>query len=175
MLPLCNSGLGSGSVALNLPLGLASISLKVELTILFFISSKNFIDITKWSKSINDSGTTIILTTHYLEEAENLCRNVAIIDEGIIIQDTSMNKLLRQLKQETIILTLEDSISVMPKIGSFECSKIDSQNIEVVIDSEHKINELFGILNKQNINISSMRNKANRLEELFLKVVENKK
>jgi len=86
-----------------------------------------------------------------------------------------MNKLLRQLKQETIILTLEDSISVMPKIGSFECSKIDSQNIEVVIDSEHKINELFDILNKQNISISSMRNKANRLEELFLKVVENKK
>ena len=126
-------------------------------------------------KIINDSGTTIILTTHYLEEAENLCRNVAIIDEGIIIQDTSMNKLLRQLKQETIILTLEDSISVMPKIGSFQCSKIDSQNIEVVIDSEHKINELFDILNKQNINISSMRNKTNRLEELFLKVVENKK
>ena len=86
-----------------------------------------------------------------------------------------MNKLLRQLKQETIILTLEDSISVMPKIGSFQCSKIDSQNIEVVIDSEHKINELFDILNKQNINISSMRNKTNRLEELFLKVVENKK
>ena len=129
----------------------------------------------KFLKSINDSGTTIILTTHYLEEAENLCRNVAIIDEGIIIQDTSMNKLLRQLKQETIILTLEDSISVMPKIGSFQCSKIDSQNIEVVIDSEHKINELFDILNKQNINISSMRNKTNRLEELFLKVVENKK
>ena len=86
-----------------------------------------------------------------------------------------MNKLLRQLKQETIILTLEDSISAMPKIGSFQCSKIDSQNIEVVIDSEHKINELFDILNKQNINISSMRNKTNRLEELFLKVVENKK
>ena len=129
----------------------------------------------KFLKSINDSGTTIILTTHYLEEAENLCRNVAIIDEGIIIQDTSMNKLLRQLKQETIILTLEDNISVMPKIGSFQCSKIDSQNIEVVVDSEHKINELFDILNKQNINISSMRNKANRLEELFLKVVENKK
>ena len=63
----------------------------------------------------------------------------------------------------------------MPKIGSFQCSKIDSQNIEVVIDSEHKINELFDILNKQNINISSMRNKTNRLEELFLKVVENKK
>ena len=84
-------------------------------------------------------------------------------------------QLLRQLKQETIILTLEDSISVMPKIGSFQCSKIDSQNIEVVIDSEHKINELFDILNKQNINISSMRNKTNRLEELFLKVVENKK
>ena len=86
-----------------------------------------------------------------------------------------MSKLLRQLKQETIILTLEDCISVLPQIGSFQCRKIDSQNIEVMIDSEHRINELFDILNKKNIKISSMRNKANRLEELFLKVVENKK
>ena len=129
----------------------------------------------KFLRSINNNGTTIILTTHYLEEAESLCRNVAIIDDGKIIQDTSMNSLLRQLKQETFILSVEHELTKKPKLGDFECNLLDSQNLEVIIDSYHGINELFELLNSQNIKINSMRNKSNRLEELFLKVVDNKK
>tara|TARA_B100001059_G_scaffold43784_1_gene36103 strand:- start:4059 stop:4985 length:927 start_codon:yes stop_codon:yes gene_type:complete len=129
----------------------------------------------KFLQSINNNGTTIILTTHYLEEAESLCRNVAIIDDGKIIQDTSMNSLLRQLKQETFILSVENELTTNPKLGDFECNLLDSQNLEVIIDSNHGINELFELLNSQDIKINSMRNKSNRLEELFLKVVDNKK
>ena len=129
----------------------------------------------KFLRSINNNGTTIILTTHYLEEAESLCRNVAIIDDGKIIQDTSMNSLLRQLKQETFILSVENELTTKPKLGDFECNLLDSQNLEVIIDSNHGINKLFELLNSQNIKINSMRNKSNRLEELFLKVVDNKK
>ena len=129
----------------------------------------------KFLRSINNNGTTIILTTHYLEEAESLCRNVAIIDDGKIIQDTSMNSLLRQLKQETFILSVENELTTKPKLGDFECNLLDSQNLEVIIDSNHGINELFELLNSHNIKINSMRNKSNRLEELFLKVVDNKK
>ena len=129
----------------------------------------------KFLRSINNNGTTIILTTHYLEEAESLCRNVAIIDDGKIIQDTSMNSLLRQLKQEKFILSVENELTTKPKLGDFECNLLDSQNLEVIIDSNHGINELFELLNSQNIKINSMRNKSNRLEELFLKVVDNKK
>ena len=129
----------------------------------------------KFLRSINNNGTTIILTTHYLEEAESLCRNVAIIDDGKIIQDTSMNSLLRQLKQETFILSVENELTTKPKLGDFECNLLDSQNLEVIIDSNHGINELFELLNSQNIKINSMRNKSNRLAELFLKVVDNKK
>ena len=129
----------------------------------------------KFLRSINNNGTTIILTTHYLEEAESLCRNVAIIDDGKIIQDTSMNSLLRQLKQETFILSVENELTTKPKLGDFEFNLLDSQNLEVIIDSNHGINELFELLNSQNIKINSMRNKSNRLEELCLKVVDNKK
>ena len=129
----------------------------------------------KFLRSINNNGTTIILTTHYLEEAESLCRNVAIIDDGKIIQDTSMNSLLRQLKQETFILSVESELTAKPKLENFECNLLDSHNLEVIIDSNHGINELFELLNSQNIKINSMRNKSNRLEELFLKVVDNKK
>jgi len=124
---------------------------------------------------INDNGTTIILTTHYLEEAENLCRNVAIIDEGKIIQDTRMNDLLRQLKQETFILNLEDKLTLLPDLKGFHCSLLDKNQLEVVIDSNHGINELFDLLNSKQIKITSLRNKSNRLEELFLKVVDAKK
>ena len=126
----------------------------------------------KFLRSINNNGTTIILTTHYLEEAESLCRNVAIIDDGKIIQDTSMNSLLRQLKQETFILSVENELTTKPKLGDFECNLLDSQNLEVIIDSYHGINELFELLNSQNIKINSMRNKSNRLEELFIEMIK---
>jgi len=126
-------------------------------------------------KYINDNGTTIILTTHYLEEAENLCRNVAIIDEGKIIQDTSMNDLLGQLKQETFILNLEDKLTHLPDLKGFHCSLLDKNQLEVVIDANHGINELFDLLTSKGIKVASLRNKSNRLEELFLKVVDAKK
>ncbi len=126
-------------------------------------------------KYINDNGTTIILTTHYLEEAENLCRNVAIIDEGKIIQDTSMNDLLGQLKQETFILNLEDKLTHLPDLNGFHCSLLDKSQLEVVIDANHGINELFDLLTSKGIKVASLRNKSNRLEELFLKVVDAKK
>lgn len=126
-------------------------------------------------KYINDNGTTIILTTHYLEEAENLCRNVAIIDEGKIIQDTSMNDLLGQLKQETFILNLEDKLTHLPDLNGFHCSLLDKNQLEVVIDANHGINELFDLLTSKGIKVASLRNKSNRLEELFLKVVDAKK
>jgi len=129
----------------------------------------------RFLKYINDNGTTIILTTHYLEEAENLCRNVAIIDEGEIIQDTSMKKLLGQLKQETFILNLEDKLTHLPDLNGFHCSLLDKNQLEVVIDANHGINELFDLLNSKRIKIVSLRNKSNRLEELFLKVVDSKK
>ena len=126
-------------------------------------------------KYINDNGTTIILTTHYLEEAENLCRNVAIIDEGKIIQDTSMNDLLGQLKQETFILNLKDKLTHLPDLNGFHCSLLDKNQLEVVIDANHGINELFDLLTSKRIKVASLRNKSNRLEELFLKVVDAKK
>ena len=126
-------------------------------------------------KYINDNGTTIILTTHYLEEAENLCRNVAIIDEGKIIQDTSMNDLLGQLKQETFILKLKDKLTHLPDLNGFHCSLLDKSQLEVVIDANHGINELFDLLTSKGIKVASLRNKSNRLEELFLKVVDAKK
>ena len=123
---------------------------------------------------INNNGTTIILTTHYLEEAENLCRNVAIIDDGLIIEDTLMTNLLRQLKQETFVLNIDEKITKNLNLAQYNFTIRDENTLEVVIDSGHGINELFDLLNSQNIRVTSLRNKSNRLEELFMKLIDAK-
>jgi ABC-2 type transport system ATP-binding protein len=129
----------------------------------------------KFLKNINANGTTIILTTHYLEEAENLCRNVAIIDEGMIIEDTRMGELLRQLKQETFVLNLENELTEDPNLKGFTYSMMGENVLEILVDEDHGINDLFELLNKENIKVSSLRNKSNRLEELFMRLVDSKK
>jgi ABC-2 type transport system ATP-binding protein len=124
---------------------------------------------------INAEGTTIILTTHYLEEAESLCRNVAIIDQGKIIEDARMSTVLRKLQREVFVLTPRESLSAAPKLHGFETSLRAEGELEIAIDAGQDLNQLFAALNEQNISILSMRNKSNRLEELFIGMVEKKK
>jgi len=119
---------------------------------------------------INEGGTTIILTTHYLEEAEQLCRNIAIIDEGLIIENTSMRNLLEELDSQTFILDSPVEIVTVPNFNFEDVSvcKVDSKCIEVTIAAGRNINEVFAELDRLGIEISSMRNKTNRLEQLFM-------
>ncbi|EGA90943.1 ABC transporter, ATP-binding protein [Planococcus donghaensis MPA1U2] len=122
-------------------------------------------------KELNDNGTTIILTTHYLEEAEMLCRNIGIIQKGQLIEDTSMKSLLAKLQFETIILDIESS-GQMPVIKGYESELMDEGSLSVEVGRDQGINELFNQLTEQGIKVLSMRNKSNRLEELFLKLTE---
>ena len=123
-------------------------------------------------QAINEQGTTIILTTHYLEEAENLCRNIAIIDQGNIIENTDMKSLLNRLDKETFILYLTEPLSSDLVLENISFQQIDGTTIEVEINRDDGLNHLFSLLNQQNIDVCSMKNKANRLEELFLHLVE---
>jgi ABC-2 type transport system ATP-binding protein len=125
-------------------------------------------------RRINDEGTTIILTTHYLEEAESLCRHVAIIDEGTIIENARMSTVLRKLQREIFILTLRDPIDAAPELPGFDTVLLDDGELEVAVDSRHDLNELFERLSDRGLRIQSLRNKANRLEELFMGLVEGK-
>jgi ABC-2 type transport system ATP-binding protein len=125
-------------------------------------------------REINASGTTIILTTHYLEEAESLCRNIGIIDDGRIIEDTKMSTVLRKLQKEVLVLTLSSEITAAPRLEGFETKLRDEGELEVEKGPEHDINDLFLQLNKHGLRVVSMRNKANRLEELFLRLVDSK-
>lgn len=120
---------------------------------------------------INEAGITIVLTTHYLEEAESLCKHIAIIDKGSIIENTSIRALLAKLNQETFILDMEQAIEQLPELNGFAFKLNDPVTLEVVIEREQNINALFDLLSKVNIRIISMRNKTNRLEELFMKIL----
>jgi ABC-2 type transport system ATP-binding protein len=122
----------------------------------------------------NEAGTTIILTTHYLEEAERLCRHVAIIDEGRIIEDARMSTVLRKLQREVFVLSLRDPLTEAPSLSGFETTLREDGELEVAIDAGHDLNTLFSALDEQDIFVVSMRNKANRLEELFMGLVESK-
>ena len=129
----------------------------------------------KFLQEINAHGTTIILTTHYLEEAENLCRNIAIIDHGNIIENTSMRSLLRKLQFETFVLDLEQPISDLPNIDGFNFNIVEDIVLEVEMDKRNSCNSLFDHLSKLNIQVKSMRNKSNRLEQLFVHLVSEEK
>lgn len=121
----------------------------------------------------NAEGTTIILTTHYLEEAEQLCKNIAIIDKGQIIKNTSMKALLQTLHHQTFIFNTETPLEVLPDLSPFKASLIDGNTLEVRIENNLSLNDAFTLLSKQGIIIHSMRNKTNRLEELFLDIIKN--
>jgi ABC-2 type transport system ATP-binding protein len=126
-----------------------------------------------WSflREINATGTTIILTTHYLEEAESLCRNVAIIDGGRIVQNTSVKRLLAQLNTETFVLDLRDPLRTPPELGCCTLRRIDESTLELDLSRDQNLNDVFDGLSKAGVKVMSMRNKANRLEELFLDLV----
>ncbi len=125
-------------------------------------------------QEINQQGTTIILTTHYLEEAEHLCNKIAIIDQGRIIINTDMKTLLSQLNVETIILDLRHPIDKLSDISPYICRLIDASTIEVDITKDQNVNLLFQQLTEHGISIASLRNKSSRLEELFIHLVNKK-
>ena len=121
----------------------------------------------------SEQGTTIILTTHYLEEAESLCRNIAIIDKGEIVEHTAMKELLQRLDKETFILDLQQSLDKAPIFDECTFNLLDSRTLEVEIKKGFSLNLVFAFLNEQGIHVNSMRNKSNRLEELFVSLVES--
>ena len=123
-------------------------------------------------RQINADGTTIILTTHYLEEAEALCRNIAIINHGEIVQHSSVKSLLKQLHREIFILDCVQELPEVVIIEGFTVHRVDTHTLEVEVEQGQRINDVFTALDARAIEISSMRNKSNRLEEMFVNLVE---
>jgi ABC-2 type transport system ATP-binding protein len=125
-------------------------------------------------REINRQGTTIILTTHYLEEAEALCRNIAIINGGKIIVRDRMANLLRKLQTESFLLTLREPIVAAPEVPGYALKLVDDHTLEVEVSKEQDINDIFSRLSALGLHVISMRNKVNRLEEMFMRLVENR-
>jgi ABC-2 type transport system ATP-binding protein len=125
-------------------------------------------------RQINEQGTTIILTTHYLEEAESLCRNIAIIDGGRIIERDRMSNLLRKLQTESFLLALRHPLHALPTLEGYGVKLVDDHTLEVEISKDQSLNEIFARLSAQGVDVISMRNKVNRLEEMFMRLVENR-
>lgn len=121
----------------------------------------------------NEQGTTIILTTHYLEEAEQLCKNIAIIDQGEIVENTSMKALLTTLRHQTFVFNTESPISDLPEMEPFVTTLVDANTFELRVDNNWSLNDVFSVLTQHGLRIHSMRNKTNRLEELFLDLIKH--
>jgi ABC-2 type transport system ATP-binding protein len=125
-------------------------------------------------REINDRGTTIILTTHYLEEAETLCRNIAIIDGGRIAERDRMSSLLSRLNTETFVLNLREALSAAPELAGYPATLVDPHTLEIEVSREQPLNDIFLRLTQMGIHVVSMRNKVNRLEEIFMRLVEGR-
>lgn len=133
-------------------------------------------DLWNFLTELNANGTTIILTTHYLEEAERLCKNIAIIDNGEIIENANIKALLNRLNVQTIILDVVDALTDVPIITGYDVKLVDGNTLELLLRKDQSLNTLFDELSKLGIRVNSMRNKTNRLEELFVRLIaENKK
>jgi ABC-2 type transport system ATP-binding protein len=126
----------------------------------------------KFMSDLNKEGKTVILTTHYLEEAEQLCKNIAIIHKGNILKNTTVKELISEMHEETFVLDLKDSITKSKLPKKFNLKFIDSHTIEATIPRKDNINDLINTLTKKKINVLSMRNKTNRLEELFVRMTK---
>ena len=125
-------------------------------------------------RQINQAGTTIILTTHYLEEAENLCRHIAIIDGGRIIERDRMSNLLRKLHTESFLFTTRNPVTAAPQLPGYAVKLVDDHTLEIEVSKEQNLNDIFARLSGQGVDVLSMRNKVNRLEEMFMRLVENR-
>lgn len=128
----------------------------------------------KMMEEVNQQGTTIILTTHYLEEAESLCRNIAIIDQGNIVEHSDMKSLLARLNVDHFVLDLAEPLATAPQLEGFKATWVDGKILEVAVPKTSGINELFRQLSEQQIQVLSLKNKTNRLEQLFMDLVDAK-
>jgi len=126
-------------------------------------------------RELNRAGTTIILTTHYLEEAESLCRNIAIINHGEVTERAELGDMLARLRTETFVLNLKGRIAELPQLGGFVFEHLDDGTLEVEVTRDHTINGLFEALSRNGIEVLSLRNKQNRLERLFLDMVDGRR